>query len=160
MLSVPDRFTELWPEVFDLCGISSLFTSTELSIRTFQRVRFVWVRFFHALFFVVALIAIHYTVNIHRPILQLYQISTFFIYFFIWLMSHILHTSTVHKTVSLADEGNSAYCQSRVLTSPGNDKIFIWAMSRINEYNLSHSMVKFCIYKKLLLFFQTFLCWQ
>ena len=27
-------------------------------------------------------------------------------------MSHILHTSTVHKTASLADEGNSAYCQS------------------------------------------------
>ena len=27
-------------------------------------------------------------------------------------MSHILHTSTVHKTALLADEGNSAYCQS------------------------------------------------
>ena len=27
-------------------------------------------------------------------------------------MSHILHTSTVHKTASLADEGNFAYCQS------------------------------------------------
>ena len=27
-------------------------------------------------------------------------------------MSHILHTSTVHKTVSLTDEGNSAYWQS------------------------------------------------
>ena len=27
-------------------------------------------------------------------------------------MTHILHTSTVHKTASLADEGNSAYCQS------------------------------------------------
>ena len=27
-------------------------------------------------------------------------------------MTHILRTSTEHKTVSLADEGNSAYCQS------------------------------------------------
>ena len=27
-------------------------------------------------------------------------------------MTHILHTSTVHKTASLADKGNSAYCQS------------------------------------------------
>ena len=27
-------------------------------------------------------------------------------------MSHILHTSTVHKTASLADECNAAYCQS------------------------------------------------
>ena len=27
-------------------------------------------------------------------------------------MTHILHTSTVHKTASLAGEGNSAYCQS------------------------------------------------
>ena len=27
-------------------------------------------------------------------------------------MFHILHTSTVHKTASLADEGNFAYCQS------------------------------------------------
>ena len=27
-------------------------------------------------------------------------------------MTHILHTRAVHKTASLADEGNSAYCQS------------------------------------------------
>ena len=27
-------------------------------------------------------------------------------------MTHILHKSTVHKTASLADEVNSAYCQS------------------------------------------------
>ena len=27
-------------------------------------------------------------------------------------MTHILHASTMHKTASLADEGNSAYCQS------------------------------------------------
>ena len=27
-------------------------------------------------------------------------------------MFHILRTSTEHKTASLADEGNSAYCQS------------------------------------------------
>ena len=28
-------------------------------------------------------------------------------------MTHILYTSIVHKTASLADEDNSAYCQSR-----------------------------------------------
>ena len=28
------------------------------------------------------------------------------------MMTHILRTSTEHKTASLADEGNSAYCQS------------------------------------------------
>ena len=27
-------------------------------------------------------------------------------------MTNILHTSTEHMTASLADEGNSAYCQS------------------------------------------------
>ena len=27
-------------------------------------------------------------------------------------MSHILRTSTEHRTALLADEGNSAYCQS------------------------------------------------
>ena len=27
-------------------------------------------------------------------------------------MTHILHTGTVQKTASLAEEGNSAYCQS------------------------------------------------
>ena len=27
-------------------------------------------------------------------------------------MTHILRTSTEHRTASLADEGNSAYCQS------------------------------------------------
>ena len=27
-------------------------------------------------------------------------------------MTHILHTCTVHKTASLADEGNFAYCQA------------------------------------------------
>ena len=27
-------------------------------------------------------------------------------------MTHILRTSTEHKTASLADEGNSVYCQS------------------------------------------------
>ena len=27
-------------------------------------------------------------------------------------MSHILYTSTVHKTASVANEGNSAYCQA------------------------------------------------
>ena len=27
-------------------------------------------------------------------------------------MTHILHTRTAHKTASLTNEGNSAYCQS------------------------------------------------
>ena len=27
-------------------------------------------------------------------------------------MTHILHTITVHKTTLLADEGNTAYCQT------------------------------------------------
>ena len=31
-------------------------------------------------------------------------------------MTHILHTSTVHKNTSLADEGNSPYCQSAAHT--------------------------------------------
>ena len=35
-----------------------------------------------------------------------------FVFFLLGLMSHILRTSTEHKTASLADEGNSAYCQS------------------------------------------------
>ena len=40
-------------------------------------------------------------------------IYLFFIFLFIWLYArHILHASTRHKTTSLADEGNSAYCQS------------------------------------------------
>ena len=35
----------------------------------------------------------------------------FFVFLFGY-MSHLLHTSAVHITASLADEGNSAYCQS------------------------------------------------
>ena len=31
-------------------------------------------------------------------------------------MSNILHTSTVHKTASLADEGNSPYCHTTLNT--------------------------------------------
>ena len=36
----------------------------------------------------------------------------FFLLFFYLVRCPTLHTSTVHKTASLADEGNSAYCQS------------------------------------------------
>ena len=36
-------------------------------------------------------------------------------------MSHILHTRTVHKTASLADEGNAVYCQSSGANS--NDQL-------------------------------------
>ena len=38
-------------------------------------------------------------------------VASFFLFLFGY-MSHILRTSTEHKTTSLADEGNSAYCQS------------------------------------------------
>ena len=35
-----------------------------------------------------------------------------YFFFLFGYMSHILRTSTEHKTAPLADEGNSAYCQS------------------------------------------------
>ena len=39
--------------------------------------------------------------------------KSLFLFLLFGYMTHILHTSTVHKTAaSLADEGNSAYCQS------------------------------------------------
>ena len=42
-----------------------------------------------------------------------YRDNFFFVFFILFgEMSPILHKSTVHKTASLADEGNSAYCQS------------------------------------------------
>ena len=42
-----------------------------------------------------------------------HSICILFYFNFLVEMSHILHTGTVHKTESLSDEGNSAYCQAR-----------------------------------------------
>ena len=47
-------------------------------------------------------------------------------------MTHILHTSTVHKTASLADEGNSAYCQSR---GTHNIKHNLWKLALRGHLN-------------------------
>ena len=41
-------------------------------------------------------------------------------------MTHILHISTVHKTASLADEGNSAYFQS---SGSHNIKHNLWKLA-------------------------------
>ena len=41
-------------------------------------------------------------------------------------MTHILHTSTVHKTASLVDEVNSAYCQS---SSAHNITHYLWKLA-------------------------------
>ena len=44
---------------------------------------------------------------------MLARTTGFFLSFSIWLDDpHIFRMSTEHKTASLADEGNSAYCQS------------------------------------------------
>ena len=47
-------------------------------------------------------------------------------------MTHILHTSTVHKTASLADEGNSAYCQS---SGAHNIKHNLWKLALRGHLN-------------------------
>ena len=47
-------------------------------------------------------------------------------------MTHILHTSTVHKTASLADEGNSAYCQS---SGAHNIKNNLWKFALSGHLN-------------------------
>ena len=47
-------------------------------------------------------------------------------------MAHILHTSTVHKTASLADDGNSAYCQS---SSAHNIKYNLWKLALRGHLN-------------------------
>ena len=53
-------------------------------------------------------------------------------------MTHILDTSTEQKTASLADEGNSAYCQS---SGAHNIKLFF---SHINVlYAICISQVSF-----------------
>ena len=47
-------------------------------------------------------------------------------------MTHILHTSTVHKTASLADEGNSAYCKS---SCAHNIKHNLWKLTSRGHLN-------------------------
>ena len=47
-------------------------------------------------------------------------------------MTHILHTSTLHKTESLADEGNSAYCQS---SGTHNNKHYLWKLALRGDLN-------------------------
>ena len=54
------------------------------------------------------------TINCHLKTntqLPLFFFSFFHYYYFGW-MPDILHTSTLHKTKSLAEVGNSAHCQS------------------------------------------------
>ena len=47
-------------------------------------------------------------------------------------MTHILHTSTVHKTASLTDEGNSAYFQS---SDAHNIKHNLWKLALRGHLN-------------------------
>ena len=47
-------------------------------------------------------------------------------------MTHILHASTVHKTASLADEVNSAYCQS---SGAHNIKHNLWKLALRGHLN-------------------------
>ena len=47
-------------------------------------------------------------------------------------MTHILHTSTAHRTASLADEGNCAYCQSSV---GHNIKHNLWKLVLRGHFN-------------------------
>ena len=47
-------------------------------------------------------------------------------------MTHILHTSTVHKTASLADKDNSAYCQS---SGAHNIKHNLWKLTLRGHLN-------------------------
>ena len=52
-----------------------------------------------------SLYSVMQNVGVHVSHFYLVQIC----FFYIWLMSHILRTSTEHKTASLVDEGNSVY---------------------------------------------------
>ena len=47
-------------------------------------------------------------------------------------MTHILQTVTVHKTASLADEGNSAYCKS---SGAHNIKHNLWKLALRGHLN-------------------------
>ena len=57
-------------------------------------------------------------------------------------MTHILRTSTEHKTASLADEGNSAYCQSSVTH---NIKHFDVGTDRAKVSGLNHQQLLYLI---------------
>ena len=50
--------------------------------------------------------------TLHPQISMQYYFQNKMFFFKIVFISHIIHTSTEHKTASLADEDNSAYCQS------------------------------------------------
>ena len=50
-------------------------------------------------------------------------------------MSHILRTSTEHKTASLADEGNSAYCQSSGAHNIKHISINLWKLTLRGQLN-------------------------
>ena len=64
--------------------------------------------------------AVRLDISVHEDGYSIYQLlkTSAFIFLFIfsiWFVvphPHILQTSTEHKTASLADEGNSAYCKS------------------------------------------------
>ena len=51
-------------------------------------------------------------------------------------MTHILHANTVHKNASLADEGNSAYCQS---SGAHNIKHNLWKLALIGDYTATQA---------------------
>ena len=50
-------------------------------------------------------------------------------------MSNILRTSTEHKTASLADEGNSAYCQSSGAHNIKHTHINLWKLTLRGHLN-------------------------
>ena len=50
-------------------------------------------------------------------------------------MTHILHTSTVHKTASLADDGNSACCQSNGAHNIKHISIDLWKLALKGHLN-------------------------
>ena len=47
-------------------------------------------------------------------------------------MSHILRTSTEHKTASLADEDNSAYCQSSGAHNIKHEVLYFVSITKCN----------------------------
>ena len=50
-------------------------------------------------------------------------------------MTHILRTSTEHKTASIADEGNSAYCSLAVPTTLNTYKAMEFNIERSPQYS-------------------------
>ena len=64
----------------------------------------------------------------------LFFVFCLYIYIFgqILRQNHILHTSTVYRTASLADEGNSTYCQS---SDAHNIKHNLWKLALRGHLN-------------------------